>query len=79
MPSRAQLVEMLAEPSPDTAASHCVGYYLVTNAVDRLHLDQPDGIHDRRLFTLWVALGARRCSFPSSPLSRVRLRVHVDC
>ena len=50
--SRTQLVQLLAEPSPDTAPATALGYYLVTNAVDRLHLDQPDGIHDRRLFTL---------------------------
>ena len=52
VPSRARLVELLNAPSPGTAPATALGYYLLPNAVDRLHLEQPDGIHDRRRFTL---------------------------
>lgn len=50
--SRARLAELLRTPVPDTAPATALGYYLLPTAVDRLHLDQPDGIHDRRRFTL---------------------------
>ncbi len=52
VPSRARLVELLNAPSPGTAPATALGYYLLPTAVDRLHLEQPDGIHDRRRFTL---------------------------
>ena len=51
--SRERLVEMLAEmaeTTPTTAPDSAIGYFLLPNAVERLHLAQPDGIHDRRRY-----------------------------
>ena len=52
VPSRGELAELLGGPTPATAPATALGYYLLPAAVDRLHLDQPDGIHDRRRFTV---------------------------
>ena len=58
LPSRARLEELLDGSTPETAPASALGYYLAPAAVDRLHLDQPNGIHDRRRFT--VVAGAWR-------------------
>ena len=49
--SRERLVELLNEgATPKTAPRSAVGYYLEPRIVERLHLGQPDGIHDRRRY-----------------------------
>lgn len=50
--SRQQLVDLLSVPSADTAPDSALGYLLEINRVERLQVNQPDGIHDRRRFTL---------------------------
>lgn len=50
--SRQQLIDLLAAECPDTAPDSALGYYLETDRVERLQVNQPDGIHDRRRFTL---------------------------
>jgi len=50
--SRQQLVDLLSVPSADTAPDSALGYFLAIHRVERLQVNQPDGIHDRRLFTL---------------------------
>ncbi len=50
--SRQQLVDLLSAPSADTAPDSALGYLLEINRVERLQVNQPDGIHDRRRFTL---------------------------
>ena len=52
VPSRAELAGLLGGPTPEAAPATALGYYLLPAAADRLHLDQPDGIHDRRRFTV---------------------------
>ena len=51
IPSRHQLIEevsSLAPPEPLAAPQSARGLYLVPFAIERLDLNQPDGIHDRR-------------------------------
>lgn len=53
MTSRERLVELLNEGSvPQAAPQSAIGYYLEPRTVERLHLGQPDGIHDRRRYEL---------------------------
>lgn len=49
--SRERLVELLeTTPPPERAPDSAVGFFLAPDAVDRLHLGQPSGIHDRRRY-----------------------------
>jgi len=49
--SRAQLAALLQGRRADAAPQSALGFYLLEKAVERLRLDQPDGIHDRRRYT----------------------------
>lgn len=48
--SRRKLEALLDSPLPEAAPNSAVGYYLAPNTVDRLHLNQPNGLHDRRRY-----------------------------
>lgn len=48
--SREHLAGLLDVPLPDHAPDSAVGFFLAPDAVDRLHLEQPSGIHDRRRY-----------------------------
>jgi pyridoxine/pyridoxamine 5'-phosphate oxidase len=61
VPDRDTLLRQLQAvdlPSPLVAPATASGLYLVPHSVDRLDLNQPDGVHDRRRFELvgqaWV-------------------------
>lgn len=47
---RSALEALLDSPLPEAAPDSAVGYYLAPGTIDRLHLNQPDGIHDRRRY-----------------------------
>ena len=49
--SRQRLTELLAGPDPDAAPATAIGFRLAVNSLERLDLDQSDGIHDRRRYT----------------------------
>ena len=49
---REALAAMLATPCPEFAPDSALGFYLAPTAVERLLLDQPDGVHDRRRYRL---------------------------
>ena len=49
--SREQFAALLDGRREDAAPDSAVGYYLAPATIERLHLDQPDGIHDRRRYT----------------------------
>lgn len=48
---RDELVGLLAGPEPVAAPDSAVGFRLVAETVDRLDLDTPDGVHDRRRYS----------------------------
>ena len=48
--SREHLAALLDTPLPERAPDTAVGFFLAPNAVERLHLQQPSGIHDRRRY-----------------------------
>ena len=48
--SRRKLEALLDSPLPEAAPDSAVGYYLAPDTVDRLHLNQPNGLHDRRRY-----------------------------
>ena len=50
VPDRAALEKLLETPCPDVAPPSAVGYYLTPLEVERLLLEQPAGIHDRRRY-----------------------------
>lgn len=50
---RAELLAMIDRapiPDPPAAPATAIGYFLDVSAIDRLHLGEADGIHDRRAF-----------------------------
>ena len=49
--SRGALIDRLAGSEPAAAPASAVGFALVAKTVERLDLDTPDGIHDRRRYT----------------------------
>ncbi len=49
---RERLVQLLERPDPAAAPDSALGYYLLPQTVERLDLAQPNGIHDRRRYTL---------------------------
>jgi pyridoxine/pyridoxamine 5'-phosphate oxidase len=61
VPDRQSLLrdlQALSLPDPLVAPATAMGLYLIPRVVDRLDLNQPDGVHDRRRFELvdggWV-------------------------
>lgn len=50
VPSRAALEKLLQTPCPEAAPASAAGYYLAPLEVERLLLQQRDGIHDRRRY-----------------------------
>ena len=48
--SRRRLEALLDTPLPAAAPDSAVGYYLAPNAIDRLCLNQSNGLHDRRRY-----------------------------
>ncbi len=50
--SREALLSMLKGPVPSAAPDSALGYELLLEVVERLALNQPDGVHDRRRYTL---------------------------
>ena len=48
--SRHRLKALLDTPLPEAAPDSAVGYYLAPNAIDRLCLNQSNGLHDRRRY-----------------------------
>lgn len=50
--SRQALLAMLDGPVPNAAPASALGYQLLPKVVERLALNQPNGVHDRRRYTL---------------------------
>ena len=48
--SRERLAQLLDAEVPDHAPGSALGFYVVPDVVERLHLNQPNGIHDRRRY-----------------------------
>lgn len=50
LPNRAALEKLLQTPCPDVPPASSAGYYLAPLEVERLLLQRPDGVHDRRRY-----------------------------
>ncbi len=50
VPSREYLQALLPSETPASAPASALGFYVEPRTVERLHLAQPDGIHDRRRY-----------------------------
>ena len=48
--SRERLAQLLDAEAPEHAPDSALGRYVVPEVVERLHLNQPNGIHDRRRY-----------------------------
>ena len=48
--SRERLALLLDAEAPEKAPDSALGFYVVLDVVERLHLNQPNGIHDRRRY-----------------------------
>ena len=50
--SRRRLLDLLDGPDPEIAPDSAIGFRLAAKVVERLDLNAPDGVHDRRRYCL---------------------------